>query len=310
VIVKYACIGESMVELTRQDDHLFRMGFAGDTYNTAVYLARLGRDRSDVTFVTAMGDDWLSEKQRESMKQEGVTVNAQSVRRSSPALYIVTTDDAGERSFTYYRDSSPVKQLFADASAHPPQLDLKEFDYVYFSAITLQVMTPRARGHLVSLLEEARSSGVVVVFDTNYRAQGWPSAEVAATEMDAGSRVADIILPSLSDEHLLHPGTSVDDVILRYSDAGATEIVVKDGPGSVVVHSGGETTRFETDAILAPVDTTGAGDSFNAGYLHLRARGAQIRESVHLAQKVAAAVIAEHGAIVDRQKFDSATLLR
>ena len=56
--MKLASIGECMIEFSQADDGLFRRGFGGDTLNTALYLARLGIDTS---YVTALGDDALSE---------------------------------------------------------------------------------------------------------------------------------------------------------------------------------------------------------------------------------------------------------
>src|SRR5882672_12264080 len=52
-------IGEVMIELTRGGDGRFGIGCGGDTFNTAVYLARAG---AEVAYATALGDDPYSDR--------------------------------------------------------------------------------------------------------------------------------------------------------------------------------------------------------------------------------------------------------
>ena len=76
--------------------------------------------------------------------------------------------------------------------------------------------------------------------------------------------------------------------------------MVKDGAGDILVGVGGAPHRFAGTPLPRPVDTTGAGDSFNAGYLHARANGATVADAVARAAAVSRAVIGHPGAIVDR----------
>ena len=69
------CVGECMVELRAIDDSTMRVGYAGDTYNTAVYLRRaadhLNVD-SDVGYLTGLGSDEFSTEMRAAWAREGV----------------------------------------------------------------------------------------------------------------------------------------------------------------------------------------------------------------------------------------------
>jgi|GEM_PF-3037594 len=58
-MTKVACIGECMIELKQAQGGLYSRGYGGDTLNTANYLARLG---ADVDYITALGDDPMSEE--------------------------------------------------------------------------------------------------------------------------------------------------------------------------------------------------------------------------------------------------------
>jgi 2-dehydro-3-deoxygluconokinase len=87
-------------------------------------------------------------------------------------------------------------------------------------------------------------------------------------------------------------------VIARYRGAGAEEVVVKDGANPTLVWADGELQRFDCALNRVPVDTTGAGDSFNAAYLYGRASGLRVAEAVQAAQDLANHVISHQGAIV------------
>ena len=104
------CVGEVMVELSRGNDGRYGMGFGGDTFNTAVYLARAG---IPAAYATAMGDDPYSDGLMALATAEGV--NGDLIRRMRgrmPGLYLIETDAKGERKFYYWRETSPARDLF------------------------------------------------------------------------------------------------------------------------------------------------------------------------------------------------------
>ncbi len=97
-----AAIGECMIEIVRAPDGTTSFGYAGDTLNTSVYLARLGLRPS---YVTALGTDPFSDAMLAFWTTEGVASELVTRRPDQlPGLYIVTTDQAGERRFHYWRD--------------------------------------------------------------------------------------------------------------------------------------------------------------------------------------------------------------
>ena len=96
-MTRVACIGECMIEMKQaqggQGGGLFARGYGGDTLNTAVYLARLG---VDVDYLTALGDDALSDEMIAGWDAEGVGIR-RVVRLSGklPGLYLIQTDERG-----------------------------------------------------------------------------------------------------------------------------------------------------------------------------------------------------------------------
>ena len=107
---RVACIGECMIELREQADGRLTRGFGGDTLNTAIYLARLG---VSVDYATALGDDGWSDEMLASWKAEGVGTDL-VVRLPGrlPGLYVIQTDDKGERRFSYWRANAPARDLY------------------------------------------------------------------------------------------------------------------------------------------------------------------------------------------------------
>jgi len=81
---------------------------------------------------------------------------------------------------------------------------------------------------------------------------------------------------------------------------GIGEIVVKNGPNSALVCSGGRTEHIPVPEVVDPVDTTAAGDSFNAGYLAARLAGASPVDAVSAAHRLAAEKVRHRGAIMPR----------
>src|SRR5262245_33491447 len=100
-MTRVASIGECMIELRHAQGGaqggLYARGYGGDTLNTAVYLARLG---VDIDYITALGDDALSEEMIAGWKAEGVgTKRVHRLAGKLPGLYLIQTDEKGERKF-------------------------------------------------------------------------------------------------------------------------------------------------------------------------------------------------------------------
>lgn len=293
--MKVACIGECMVEFAQADGDLFRRGFGGDTLNTALYLSRLG---VDTAYVTALGDDPLSEAMLAAWQAEGIkTSEVLRMPGRMPGLYMIERDAKGERSFLYWRDRAPARELF-DRADDAMLERLAGFDWLYFSGISLSLYGETGRARLAELLAVARKRGGRVAFDGNYRPRGWPDKVAARRAFDAILPLADLVLPTFEDEQMLFGDASAEACVERLRAIGVSEIVVKRGPLGCLIHAEGKTIELPPAAVVQPVDTTAAGDSFNAGYLAARIRGATPDAAARAGHRLAAAVIMTPGAVI------------
>lgn len=288
-----ACIGECMVELSPAGDGLLRQGFAGDTFNTAVYLRAL--TGQPVRYVSAVGQDALSDAMLAFMAAQGLDISAVQRRADTTVgLYLITLTGA-ERSFTYWRGQSAARGLARDAGRL--RAALKGAGLAYLSGITLAILPPQDRAHLFAVLRDFRAGGGRVAFDPNIRLRLWPNeAEMPAALADAYA-LSDIALPSFEDEAGVYGDASPQATAERIRAAGAGEVVVKNGalPALAVWDAG----QAEVAAPpVQPRDTTGAGDSFNAGYLAARLSGHDPAAALAQGHALAAEVIRHPGALV------------
>jgi 2-dehydro-3-deoxygluconokinase len=296
-MTRVAVMGECMIELSHLDDHTLALGYAGDAYNVAVGLARWG---SDVAFVTRLGDDHHSAAMLDAWRAEGIDTSlSDRLPGYAPGLYMIRTDDAGERSFTYWRSASPVRELLADdAHAEHVRAGLADADWLVLTGISLSLLSEAAHERLLALLDEITGAGTRVAFDTNYRPAGWPDAETARARMnDVLARTA-IALPTLDDERALHGDAGWEETFARLAALGVREAVVKLGADGAAVSADGDVELVPAQSDVAVVDTTGAGDAFDAGYLHARFAGLPPVAAAQAGARLAANVLGHRGAIV------------
>jgi 2-dehydro-3-deoxygluconokinase len=299
-IKKIACIGEVMVELVTEGEDLARLNVAGDTYNTAVYLAQLleGSGRQ-VSYVTALGKDKFSARALRHMESYGLTTDHIELRDDKViGLYAIDTDLHGERSFTYWRSDSAARTLFAE----PARIDLNslmEFDLVFLSGITLAILPEETRQALFLALDRLRGSGRLVAYDSNYRPQLWASNSAARKVNEEMWVRTDIALPSVDDEIEIFGDPSGEAILERLRGYGLRHGAMKrgaDGPVSLEDNA----RSSDWPAVGRVVDTTAAGDSFNAGFLAGIASGAQTLEAMTSGHALASRVIQYPGAIAPR----------
>ncbi|MCS0497469.1 sugar kinase [Ancylobacter mangrovi] len=297
---KVISIGEVMVELSRGADGRYGLSFGGDTFNTAVYLARAG---VETAYATALGDDPYSESIQAAASAEGIDIRhmVRVVGRTA-GLYLIDTDARGERSFTYWRDSSPARDLFELPNWEATAERIIETSVIYLSGITLALYSNTGLGRLLATLEFARERGSRIVFDGNFRPAGWGGdiARARAVYAQALKRTS-IALPTFDDETRLWGDASPAATAERLATFGVPEVVVKNGAEGALVMAGGASQFVPIPRPVEPVDTTAAGDSFNAAYLAARLDGQAPGPAAEAGHVLAGQVIRHRGAILPRQ---------
>jgi 2-dehydro-3-deoxygluconokinase len=294
-------IGECMVELARGADGRYGLAFGGDTFNTAVYAARMG---VSAAYATALGDDAYSEGIIALGRSEDVDMSLIPRRKGRmPGLYLIETNPQGERSFFYWRDRAPARELFdVMDDVRAITAALCEAHIVYFSGITLSLYSTQDLTRLYGALRAAKDAGARIAFDGNYRPRGWGGDPARArTTFARFLDLCDIALPTFDDEQALWGDADPDATIARLSRHDIAEIVVKSGPDGAIAAADGVVGHVPVPERVTPVDTTAAGDSFNAGYLAARLKGASPRDAALAGHRLAGIVIQHRGALTPRE---------
>jgi 2-dehydro-3-deoxygluconokinase len=296
---RVVAVGEVMIELARGGDGRFAIGCAGDTFNTATYLARAGLD---VAFATALGDDPYSEGIVALAAAENIS--RELVLRAPgrlPGLYLIDHDAGGARHFYQWGDASPARDLFELNDWTRVAEGLLSARLIYFTGITLSLYSNNGLGRFLAVVELARKAGARIAFDGNFRPRGWKGdvSRARTVFIEALKRV-DIALPAFDDEAILWGDPSPESTVDRMQAFGIAEVVVKNGPNSALVAAGDRREHVPVPQVIEPVDTMAAGDGFNAGYLAARLAGASPSDAAVTAHRLAAQVILHPGSIMPR----------
>jgi len=306
-----AAIGEVMVELApfpvsaaeAGGKDIMALGFAGDTYNTSVYMARLGL-KTD--YVTRLGEDPYSQQILQRMADENIgTGMIECVAGRSPGLYIIRNTPDGEREFFYWRKEAPARELFTTSESSAALVQqLKNCNCVYLSGISLAIIGEQGRSNLLGALTQLRAAGVTIAFDSNYRPRLWRDKQEAQNAMLQIMQHTDIALLTLDDEQLLWGDDSIEDCKARYAQCHLRELVLKRGAQDAVIITNGSQVHVPVPPVANVIDTTGAGDTFNAGYLAARLQNASAEDAARQGIRCAGIIIRHRGAVIERSVFD------
>lgn len=277
------------------------MSYGGDTLNTALYLARTGI-KSD--YVTGLGDDSMSDWMIEQWRSENIGCDmVERFPDSVPGMYLIELDSQGERTFKYWRKGSPAARLFDDAARAERLFSrMMGYPHMYVSGITLALYAEAALESFLGFLERYVQQGGKLFFDGNYRPSLWSSPQAALEVFKVIYAMTDIALSTLDDELLVTGLSERDDVIEQLHAWGVREIALKMGAEGCLISIEGESTCVPTRSVEI-VDTTSAGDSFNAAYIAARLQSQSPIAAAAKGNELASVVIQHRGAIIPAESM-------
>lgn len=298
--IRVACVGEAMIELIpREIPGLAPANVAGDTLNTAIYLRRNLSDTHQVSYVTMLGQEQLSEKIISYIQSQNLLT--QSISRHptrNPGLYAIATTSDGERSFSYWRDQSAARCMFQSNDGISFK-QLEAFDVIYLSGITLAILPENVRSALLDWLTVFRQKGGKFAFDSNYRPTLWESQAVARATTEQAWRHCDIALPSVDDEQDLFGETDDATVLKRFAGyTQCTGALKRSASGPVSINTTVDNDQSAFARAEHVVDTTAAGDSFSGAYIASFVEHNDVGKAMVCAHNQALKVVGHSGAII------------
>ena len=296
---KICCVGEPMIELSGLNE---KMGLpfvnvAGDTLNTAVYLKRILGKYGDISYLTVLGKDPLSIRIQDFIKGENINVGFVRVATGKNCgIYLIQNDQNGERTFHYWRENSAARTLFQS------EIDfecLESADIIYLSGITLAILSQKSRDKLITWLG-GRGQQKTILFDINFRKNLWHNLDDARRLIKMAMKSATLCFPSTEDLSAVFGLFEGLEFLKEYCKNSNEFCVVKKGGDLApeIISNKGESihhTRFKTlDKVL---DTTGAGDSFNAGFIGAYLMGEGLSNALCFGSDLAIKTLKNKGAI-------------
>lgn len=257
----------------------------GGIGNALLCLARLG---VEVSAIANVGDDFVGQQLLSTLGAAGVDTG--HVERSPNALTAISVGlgrDDGERAFVTHLGHLGLLDVDLILGRREAW---KEARYVLFSGYFL--LPGLGFEGAKTLIDEARAEGKEVLFDTGWDVSGWPERSVE--EVMQLVKHADVFLPSLNEAQALTGATSPEDCLEGLFAACPNCVIIKLGEDGSIARTAEGVFRQPAFPV-SPVDTTGAGDSFNAGVIFGLLRRWAIPEILCFANAVAAFVISRPG---------------
>ena len=287
-------IGECMIELFSEQPmetaDTFQRSFAGDSLNILVAASRLG---TSTGYVTRVGNDPFTSYLLNSWRAEGIDTSHAKMVEGFNAVHFVAQLPGGDREFVYYRKGS------APSTMEPDDLDpeyIGSSKILHLSGIT-QAISRSARATTLKAAQIASERGVAVSYDPNYRHQLW-SREDAREAMEQMLPYVTYFMPSApADTDVLFGNSVPEDVIEEARSRGVRITAVKLGESGVVVGTSDSTVECPAYAPGGVVDTTGAGDAFNGGFLHGILSGMDVGDAATLGTVAAGLKVRGRGAL-------------
>jgi 2-dehydro-3-deoxygluconokinase len=303
-----AFIGECMVEISGTLPSPLQLSFAGDTFNTAAYLARLMDRQGDrIEYLTGLGADMLSLSMRSFLESCKVgTGYIRTIENRAPGLYLIEIAEGGERLFHYWRGEAAAKFFLDDVSTDDLVNELLNFTDIYISGISIAVLSDIGKAVLYDALTEAKQRGLKIYFDSNYRPALWPNRNAAQVAFEKFLLLADIAMLTDTDLMQLYDVSQIE-VRPLVKAFDVPEIVLKCGANPCLIYQNGDCLTVPACKVPNVIDTTAAGDSFNAAYLAARLKGLPVKKGAEWGHLLASHVIQQHGAMIDKRHMPKLT---
>ena len=295
--MKITSIGEILVDMTQT--HIDENGIPHFAANPGGAPANVAVAAAETGFIGCVGDDAYGRLLRDTLLRFGVsTAGLQVTDKASTTLAIVTVDEKGERSFSFYR--KPGADAMIDAAQAIRAA--KGTGILHFGSVSLT--DPVCRDAVITAVQAAKRAGALISYDPNYRAVLWEHEDAAVLQMRAVLPLCDIV--KISDEEtVLLCGVKEPEAALRaLMDLGVRLAVVTLGAKGAMWRCG-EMTGRAPGCPVKVADTNGAGDTFFGTFLsRIALRGGidgltadEIDAFVRFANKAASITTSRRGAI-------------
>lgn len=289
-------IGECLVEFTREEGDRYIQSFAGDVYNTLFYGSRLGLKTK---FLSCFGGDQFRDGIVKLSREENIDISSCKILEDRVnGLYTVDKDENDRPLFSFWRRHSAATQTLKENSTELMIENVLQAKVVMTSFIPLAVL--KKTEYILPILKAVKGKSTIYI-DTNIRRSLWKNVQDAREWIYTLSEYGDILSVSSGDHAFLFPNT---DPIKHYSSLGYKNIIYRDEAYPVKYFFDGIEGEVPTFKPTSIVDSTGAGDAFNAGCIYGILDNYTIGNAIRLGNASAAVALTGKGGIAKNYSSD------
>lgn len=300
LLPKVVAIGEAIIDLiatkpvSYEEAEVFQKCFGGAPMNTAIGMARLG---IDVGVITVVGDDPFGRFIVKTLRDNFVDITYVKLKKGlrTTLAFIANEPETGERSFIFYRkpwcETADSNLTFEDI----PLAYVKSAKFLHVSGFALS--QEPSRSTILQVVKEAKKANVKIFFDPTLRFDVWNSKEEMHKVYQEMLKLTDIASFSKEEAEEILGSSKPKEAIESALNAGISLIGLKRGvEGSILATKNGDFLEVPAFKVKA-IDTTGAGDAWNAGLLAGLIKGWDLKTCAIAANAAGAIVVTAKGAI-------------
>ncbi len=283
-------IGECLAEFSNIGNDQYQIGYSGDVLNALAAAGRLGLSTG---LISAIGDDPFTAGLCEILDAEHIDLSHAPILEGKPnGIYFISLDAMGIPSFHFLRKNSAAREMFTCQPLDSLIEYVRSARALLFSSIPLAVIEEREK--LFELLRAVKGE-TILAFDLNIRRVLWNDIGELIGLLDLLAPLLDVLFITNQDDTILFGSRSGAEALADYARRGFRQIVLRRGGLPTLVSSDGENFEVPVPHVTNIIDTTGAGDAFDAGYIAAMLRHHPSYECAAMGNATASASLGSRG---------------
>ena len=266
----------------------FERKIGGAELNVLIGCARLGLKTG---WISRLGKDEFGKHIVNTVRGEGIDVGEVFLEEGYPtSLNFKEVQESGAGKTFYYRHKSPTETITPDIL---PIGYIKSAKILHVTGV-YPAINQNNRDVILKAIQIARENGVKVSFDPNIRLRLWTEEEARETIISYLPYV-DYLLAGKEELELIFQTTQMETIIQELSHYSCEKIVMKDGENGASVLLDGKWLHLQAPKVVKVVDTVGAGDGFDAGFLYGVLQNWPIEKTLEFANTIGSMVVQVSG---------------